>query len=192
MSTTAKFLHRELKALPRFVRRHGAVTETPTAGTVTLPNPFMPWKNPATGRWAPPKYSLRQQADLIKRAKATGTAHLLPPSVKLVSPELLLPTASTAKMPKVKGLRTKVKVEWDRRPKERVVAGAAHGARLYAAKRKMFKGSSLERHRKKRAWRTWVLLHDMRKRIRKFRTNYVHRKPNPLKPTRGTPKKLPF
>ncbi|KAF7353587.1 Mitoc-mL59 domain-containing protein [Mycena venus] len=89
MST--KFLHRELKALPRFVRRNGPLSAPNAADAVVLPNPFLPWRNPKTGRWAPPKYSLRQQADLIKQAKATNSVHLLPPSIKLPQPELFAP-----------------------------------------------------------------------------------------------------
>ncbi|KAK7035731.1 Mitoc-mL59 domain-containing protein [Favolaschia claudopus] len=225
MST--KFLHRELKALPRFVRRHGPLPNAVAADAVVLPNPFLPWRNPKSGRWAPSKYSLRQQADLIKQAKATNTVHLLPPSVKLPHPELFTPPPSPVKSTQaqaktsassskakanaspspsvlqrassgsrvnVKGptKELKVKVEWDRRPREKTVVGADRGTRLYAAKRKMFKGSSLERARKQRAWRTWVLLHDMRKRIRRYRNHYVHKKRNPLKPTRKMAKKLPF
>ncbi|KAJ6547027.1 hypothetical protein B0H19DRAFT_954832 [Mycena capillaripes] len=173
MST--KFLHRELKALPRYVRRNGPLPTPKAADAVVLPNPFLPWRNPKTGRWAPPKYSLRQQADLIKKAKATSTVHLLPPSVKLPQPEELTVT-----------------VEWERRPAVKEVPGADKGTRLYAAKKRMFKGSRHERLRPQKHWRTWVLLHDMRRRIRRYRNHYVHKKPNPLKPTRGSAKKLPF
>ncbi|KAJ7090307.1 hypothetical protein B0H15DRAFT_838064 [Mycena belliarum] len=216
---SSKLIHRELKALPRFIRRNGPLPAPQAATAVVLPNPFLPWKNPKTGRWAPPKYSLRQQADLIKKSKASGTAHLLPPGVKLPEPETLapprilkpvkagkasaVPKASTSvarsspirerlvvKSHKYKGAT--VAVEWDRKPVVKTVAGADKGTRLYAGKKKMFKGSRLERQIKQRSWRTWVLLHDMRKRIRRYKTNYVHRKPNPLKPTRQAAKKLPF
>src|ERR1700679_3695909 len=53
-------------------------------GTTTL-NPFVPHKNLESGRWAPPRYSLRRQADLIKHARASGTLHLLPPGPKMSS-----------------------------------------------------------------------------------------------------------
>ncbi|KAF8130458.1 hypothetical protein K438DRAFT_1740166 [Mycena galopus ATCC 62051] len=186
-----KFLHRELKALPRFVRRNGPLATTPNAAdAVVLPNPFLPWRNPKTGRWAPPKYSLRQQADLIKQAKATNTVHLLPPGVKLPQPELFVPPLGRLNVTGNKDL--KVKVEWDRRPAVKTIPGADRGTRLYAAKKKMFKGSRSERSRAQRAWRTWILLHDMRKRIRRYRTHYAHKARNPLKPTRKMAKKLPF
>lgn len=45
-------------------------------------NPFMPHKNPKTGRWHPPIYSMRHQADLVKLAKAHDVEDLLPYSVK--------------------------------------------------------------------------------------------------------------
>ncbi|KAJ7461006.1 hypothetical protein B0H11DRAFT_1872422 [Mycena galericulata] len=189
MST--KFLHRELKALPRYVRRNGPLPAPQAPSAVVLPNPFLPWRNPKTGRWAPPKYSLRQQADLIKKAKATDTVHLLPPAPVSKAPTSLSRSSSVRTNVKAhKGVA--VAVEWDRKPAEKKVPGAETGNRLYAARKRMFKGSRLERSRSQKAWRTWVLLHDMRKRIRRYRTNYVHRKPNPLKPTRGAAKKLPF
>ncbi|KAJ7261294.1 hypothetical protein B0H12DRAFT_1069474 [Mycena haematopus] len=190
------------------------LSRPPTAAdAVVLPNPFLPWRNPKTGRWAPPKYSLRQQADLIKRAKATNTVHLLPPGVKLPQPELFVPppapkskSKSAKANPSVTPLKRasngrlnvtghkelNVKVEWDRRPAVKNVLGADRGTRLYAARRKMFKGSKSERSRKQKEWRTWVLLHDMRKRIRRYRTHYAHKARNPLKPTRKMAKKLPF
>lgn len=45
-------------------------------------NPFLPHKNPTTGRWHPPLYSLRQQAELVKLAKAHQVEELLPFTVK--------------------------------------------------------------------------------------------------------------
>ncbi|KAJ6606464.1 hypothetical protein DFH09DRAFT_1120309 [Mycena vulgaris] len=215
MST--KLIQRELKALPRFIRRNGPLPSPQSPKAVVLPNPFLPCRNPKTGRWAPPKYSLRQQADLIKKAKLTETVHLLPPGVKLLKPETFAPPPVPARKGKGKApvqkasasvsppsrsrARLSVKkpkkgvafiVEWDRKPVVKNVPGADKGTRLYAGKKRMFKGSRLERSIKQRAWRTWVLLHDMRKRIRRYKTTYVHRKPNPLKPARAAAKKLPF
>ncbi len=46
------------------------------------PNPFLPFRNPATGRWAGPRFGLRQQADLVKLAKAHKVEALLPPGRK--------------------------------------------------------------------------------------------------------------
>ncbi|TIA96192.1 hypothetical protein E3P96_03669 [Wallemia ichthyophaga] len=46
------------------------------------PSPFQFRKSKLTGKWQPPRYSRRQQADLIKAARAEGVMHLLPTSVK--------------------------------------------------------------------------------------------------------------
>ncbi|KPI39726.1 54S ribosomal protein L25, mitochondrial [Cyphellophora attinorum] len=45
-------------------------------------NPFLPFKNPATGNWISPKYGLREQADLCKIARQHSVEDLLPPSRK--------------------------------------------------------------------------------------------------------------
>jgi large subunit ribosomal protein L25 len=41
-------------------------------------NPFQTWKNPVTGRWRPPMFSLRRQAELVNKAMKYGVAELLP------------------------------------------------------------------------------------------------------------------
>lgn len=46
-------------------------------------NPFTPHKDPRSGRWHPPIYSLRRQADLVKLARTHGVEGLLPYSPKL-------------------------------------------------------------------------------------------------------------
>ncbi|KAF3041234.1 hypothetical protein E8E11_003507 [Didymella keratinophila] len=64
------------------------VTEsTPTEAATTpedvsFPNPFLPTKNFATGRWHGPVYGLRKQADLVKLANAHGVVDLLPWTIK--------------------------------------------------------------------------------------------------------------
>ena len=42
-------------------------------------NPFLPNRNPETGRWQGPRYSLRRSADLFKMARKFGIESLLPP-----------------------------------------------------------------------------------------------------------------
>ncbi|KAK8440399.1 hypothetical protein CJI97_001355 [Candidozyma auris] len=42
-------------------------------------NPFLPNKNPDSGRWHGAKYSLRRSADLFKMARKFGIQDLLPP-----------------------------------------------------------------------------------------------------------------
>jgi large subunit ribosomal protein L25 len=53
--------------------------------TVFLPfqNPFKPSRDPRTGKFHAPRYSLRRQADIIKLALRFGVADLLPPSAKM-------------------------------------------------------------------------------------------------------------
>lgn len=57
-------------------------SKNPVDNTAAYRNPFLPWRNPATGVWQNPKYSLRQQADLFKIAAKEGLASLLPFSTK--------------------------------------------------------------------------------------------------------------
>ncbi|MCJ1319201.1 hypothetical protein MMC15_004536 [Xylographa vitiligo] len=45
-------------------------------------NPFRNTKNPITGKWHDPIYSLRRQADLVKLAEAHGVQKLLPFTTK--------------------------------------------------------------------------------------------------------------
>ena len=53
-------------------------TAESTDGRTEKLNPFLAHKNPATGRWHPPIYSLRRQAELAKLAKSYGVEDLLP------------------------------------------------------------------------------------------------------------------
>jgi len=46
------------------------------------PNPFLPSKNFATGRWRGAAYGLRRQADLVKLATQHGVVDLLPWTIK--------------------------------------------------------------------------------------------------------------
>ena len=55
---------------------------------IVLPNPFIARKNPKTGKWRGPKYSLRRQADLVKKAKETDKLTLIPPGLKFFAMEL--------------------------------------------------------------------------------------------------------
>jgi len=45
-------------------------------------NPFLPYKNAGTGRWHPPKFSLRRQAEIVKLARKYDVEELLPYSPK--------------------------------------------------------------------------------------------------------------
>jgi len=84
------------------LRLHGPL---PTQGTpdspstIVLPNPFIPRKNPRTGKWRDPKYSLRRQADLVKRAKEVGELATMPPGPKLFAMELRFKRLQTSLSP---------------------------------------------------------------------------------------------
>lgn len=54
----------------------------PEAHDLPYPNPFLPHKNFATGRWKSPAYGLRKQADLVKLASQHGVVDLLPWTIK--------------------------------------------------------------------------------------------------------------
>ena len=208
---------------------------SPGSRSGTALNPFVPHKNDKSGRWAPPKYSLRRQADLVKHARASGTLHLLPPGPKMSAAQLLAATntltSSTspssasasilgegrvagagAEAPMVEnglvslrrgqvqgqgqGQRRELEgeeeeargeapapaqdfqdahlewtrpVEWVGAVRERNVAGADVGNRLYAGKKRMFKGHKWERTRERRVARTKMLLRDMDKRVQRFK-----------------------
>jgi hypothetical protein len=60
-------------------------------------------------------------------------------------------------------------VEWTGTVRERNVAGADVGNRLYAGKKRMFKGHKWERTRERRVGRTKMLLRDMDERIQRFK-----------------------
>jgi large subunit ribosomal protein L25 len=223
-----------------------AVSSATAAAAIILNNPFVPHKNPKSGRWAPPKYSLRRQADLTKHARESATLHLLPPGPKSMSHaqqlQLQLATATTAAAAApsstlsvgstVAGTQTEERetvvasglvsvrnglerergleegtqgedgedgpvrgsqdskdvavgaddawwarsVEWAGTVRERSVAGTGVGNRLYAGKKRMFKGHKWERERERRVARTKMLLRDMDQRVQRFRgvRYYVH------------------
>ncbi|KAI0077389.1 hypothetical protein K474DRAFT_1621397 [Panus rudis PR-1116 ss-1] len=162
--------------------------------TPTIPNPFLPRRNPETGRWAPPKYSLRQQADLVKAAKASGTLHLLPPGPKFGPSEMSKLSQAVSEAPATRSEAWKREVIWEGEVKEKKVTGADIGNRLYAGRKRMFKGHKWERTLEKRTWKTRMLMRGMKGRIQRFKSTYQRRKPRPLSPARTTGKapKLPF
>jgi len=212
------------------------------AAAVVLNNPFVPHKNPKSGRWAPPKYSLRRQADLIKHARKSGMLHLLPLGPKMGETQLAAATAPAVEAPAVGpsaaeeqavtsasgllGVRREQggqeaaaegqdpkdaataaadandvndawtrSVEWVGTVRERGVAGADVGNRLYAGKKRMFKGHKWERTRERRVARTKMLLRDMDKRVQRFKAYRAKGKPLPLARRSNVLKKtqkLPF
>ncbi|KAG1902194.1 uncharacterized protein F5891DRAFT_1277276 [Suillus fuscotomentosus] len=170
----------------------------------SIENPFIPTLNSKTGRWAPPKYSLRQQALLVKKARESGTLALLPPGPKISVVEIAAAAASGQAI--VPGPLASVKshiqnaaapwtrpIEWTGEVKEKKVLGAEVGNRLYAGKKRMFKGHKWQRTAEKREKRRALLMRSMPKRIKEFKQYYKRRRPHPLKPPRTAKNaKLPF
>jgi len=207
------FRLRELIPPPKAIQSTATLSERPAAlsRSGAVPNPFVPHRNPQSGRWAPPKYSLRRQADLIKHARASGTLHLLPPGPKMSMAQLAASAAShpaadraseevevsglTNRRPAVQQEAQDINnssssrdedaawtgpVEWVGSLRERSVAGADVGNRLYAGKKRMFKGHKWERTRERRITRTKILLRDMDKRVERFKQYRAKGKPLPL------------
>ncbi|KAH9177735.1 hypothetical protein EDB89DRAFT_2112171 [Lactarius sanguifluus] len=178
-------MSQSLRAVKRFRLRE--LVPPPTRSTPeqlprsgAIPNPFVPHKNPESGRWAPPKYSLRRQAELIKHARASGTLHLLPPGPKMSPGQLAVATTTAASEAREDDAAWTGSVEWVGSLRERSVAGADVGNRLYAGKKRMFKGHKWERTRERRITRTKILLRDMDKRVERFKQYRAKGKPLPL------------
>lgn len=167
-----QFRHREVVAAVKNANLKRVTAQKP----LKTPNPFLPRLNPATGRWAPPKYSLRRQAELVKKAKETNTLHLLPAGPKLPPKDLqvALQAASTEAGP-AKGVLSRKdwwqgRVEWEGEVKERKVPGADVGNKLYAGKWRMFKGHKWQRTMEQRTKKRKGMLQSMKGRIVRFKT----------------------
>ena len=61
---------------------HPPEQELTSSPSLPHENPFQPTKNPITGAWRDPVYSLRRQADLVKLARDNGVEELLPFTTK--------------------------------------------------------------------------------------------------------------
>ena len=171
-----QFRLNELKSLPKHILRFGPLAtsaETDNSTALQLPNPFVPRRNPNTGRWAPPKISLRRQADLVKRAKEAGTLHLLPPGPKCPRPfESEAHPKSEVKETNVEGGRDVLdglwmdSVEWEGKADFKQ---SATGARLYSGKKRMFKGHRWERMKEGRDIKRKILMRDMARRVKNYK-----------------------
>ena len=187
--TVKAFRLKELSAFTSKLKDGASASETP----IQLLNPFLPHKNPLTGRWAPPKYSLRQQADLVKSAKASSLTHLLPFRPKSatalnadslpVAPSKPVPTEwwqadivwKDSKPPVENKEEKKGSLEEDELPKKvapRIQAKQMEGLaalKMYAGRKRMFKGHKWERVQARRQKRTQILMRDMNKRIIRYK-----------------------
>lgn len=103
-----------------------------------IPNPFLPLKNPTTGKWRPPRYSRRRQAELVKAARLVGVDSHLP-----LGPRGQRQLGGTPLEPVQMGsLEAKVAkspVQWVGEPP------AVNEKGLYGSRRLLFKGHKWER-----------------------------------------------
>ncbi|KZS87235.1 hypothetical protein SISNIDRAFT_400051, partial [Sistotremastrum niveocremeum HHB9708] len=143
-------------------------------------NPFIPRPNEQSGHWMKPRISLRRQADLVKKARAAGLVHLLPPGPKLgqavieeAKKEWETAKLKEGEVEEAGSSRHNVEegptIGWAGEWHVRKVAGADIGARLYAGKKRMFKGHKWQRELRKRQAAIGVRLRDMEKRVHRWR-----------------------
>ncbi|KZT01240.1 uncharacterized protein LAESUDRAFT_687022 [Laetiporus sulphureus 93-53] len=190
-----------LQAIKQFRKRELASllasSSVSSSAPFKAPNPFLPHKNPDTGRWAPAKYSLRRQVELVKHARDSNTLHLLPPGPKL-APKMIAAAveAQALRSEWESALRNESwakDVDWEGEFKEKEVPGADVGNTLYAGRWRMFKGHKHERMKPKRQETTKRLMAGMEARIERFRSTYRRKTPSPLSPIRNSSyTKLPF
>ncbi|KAH8829488.1 hypothetical protein DL96DRAFT_1555012 [Flagelloscypha sp. PMI_526] len=213
-----KFRSSEVRKLETFTVRSPRAKLQPIAQVPHIPNPFLPWKNLKTGCWIPPVYSLRQQADLVKKARAANALHLLPPGPKLLNPL----RAAASQLAQLQGInvlrfsrRKRMKLQdqilrdglpasvlndpvmrpvvWSGHFSKNPKPGADLGVRLYAAKKKMFKGHRHERVAVRKAVYRKTLLRDMNRRMHVFKEYRRRRRPDPLEEPHTTGRaKMPF
>jgi large subunit ribosomal protein L25 len=181
--TVKAFRLRELALASKF--KDGAPA---TGNPIQLPNPFLPHKSPLTGRWAPPKYSLRQQADLFKSAKASNLTHLLPFGPKSTDTPLnglpVEPVSTEWWQARVAWKDSKPIVEKREEKEDPSLEGAVRkvtprikvkqmkglaALKMYAGRKRMFKGHKWERVQAQRKKRTQILMRDMDKRITRYK-----------------------
>ena len=195
------FRTRELLGLANHLRVFGPLPEPPESATTTttqqpaiqLPNPFLPKFNPKSGKWHKSNYSLRRQAELVKKAYAIGSMHLLPPGPKKVAFETRIqrvgataaakppppppPPSAVVVTPNQADGKWDSPVDWVGKMPEKKVAGTELGIRLYAGKKRMFKGHLWERLKQKRIRRRSILMRDMAARIKSYknvRVSYIY------------------
>ncbi|KAF9477957.1 hypothetical protein BDN70DRAFT_922249 [Pholiota conissans] len=84
-------------------------------------------------------------------------------------------------------------IKWIGKVVKKKTVGSKLGIRLYAGKKRMFKGHLWERQKAGRIRKRSLLMRDMAARVARYKEYYKKRKPNPLKPSRySKPPKLPY
>ncbi|ODV79561.1 uncharacterized protein CANTADRAFT_20868 [Suhomyces tanzawaensis NRRL Y-17324] len=119
--------------------------------TITDPklNPFLPNKNPESGKWHSPKFSLRRSADLYKMARKFGIEELLPPTPKKYYEE------KYDNKNWMRGVLTQKKKRWERELPEKLEAREQAIATMdetIAAVRPGYKKQIQKREARKKTW----------------------------------------
>ncbi|KJA18393.1 hypothetical protein HYPSUDRAFT_205369 [Hypholoma sublateritium FD-334 SS-4] len=133
----------------------------------------------------------KEQLKALEAQIKAQAVHTVPPEVTIARLEAVFKKQKGAK-PTVAAWKRPVK--WvGEVPQKKATPGEQLGIRLYAGRKRMFKGHLWERKREGRIRKRTILMRDMAARVRQYKEYYKKRKPNPLKPSRySKPPKLPF
>ncbi|EAZ62960.1 mitochondrial ribosomal protein MRPL25 [Scheffersomyces stipitis CBS 6054] len=112
-------------------------------------NPFLPNKNPETGKWHGAKYSLRRSSDLFKMARKFGIQDLLPPMPKKFYEE------KYNNKNWMRGVLTQKKQKWERELPEKLEAREDAIAKMddiIAAARPRYKRQLEKKKKREQTW----------------------------------------
>lgn len=113
-------------------------------------NPFLPNKNPETGKWHEAKYSLRRSADLFKMAYKFGIQDLLPPL-----PQKKFFNDKFDNKNWMKGVLSHKKHKWERELDEKLEErqkAIENMDQIIASSRPRYKKQIQKREKQKRTW----------------------------------------
>lgn len=145
-------------------------TTASTSTTRSIPNPFIPLLNPTTGKWRPPRYSRRRQAELVKAARLLQVEAILPLGPK---GQQKLGGTEPPRIPDVSGLTQKAgetPVEWIGVPPPLNEKG------LYGSRRFMFKGHKWERQlpEREQSFHDFKVKYDQQKYVTWFHLRHIN------------------
>lgn len=168
---------------PQPLAHHKQLPATPEADATK--RAFRHWKNTETGRWNPPRYSLRRQAQLVRAAFVANDEHAV-----AASPKYAPLAARLSQQPHHEVLAPVPSVRLPRLSKTQDaeealrIAKKAHDRGPYAGRsdKRMFKGTHADRAARLRAARVAENLSKMDSIVAEWRQEKTVAK-NKLKPT---------
>ncbi|WFD35441.1 hypothetical protein MCUN1_002295 [Malassezia cuniculi] len=134
---------------------------------------FRHWKNAETGRWNPPRYSLRRQAQLVRAAFATGQLDVLPSFKK--RDQFVARLAEQPKHEVFCGIPVPSSIPWLEAHKDAAealrIAKKEHTRGPYAGRpvKRMFKGHRVDREARLRRERVKENMARMDETVREWR-----------------------